>query len=318
MMNFATIDRVAGRRGRFLSLVPCRLPLLLLCATAGLAWGAPVDGHTFPADWHPEQTVAILVNAPSGLSEASELEAEVKDALARVKEFPDAYWSALIAAVTPDTDLLAADRLYVHRVENGVAVIGLVGGVRAEMVLAESFAAWNALVEGKTLGVIAESDAIRLRNGMVTALAESGSACLVQAVLASLEDAEFDVTSYEVYMQYLQAAGGGTVGIVDKVKAATAHAGREDWPLTSQTLERLKNPSPAGGEKSPGGGESVSGGETSATDEDSETTGETSSAGRKADADFKIEPASRSIWPAVAVGAMMLAVAMFYFRRRKS
>jgi len=259
----------------------------------------------------PDKTVEVLVDAPS-LS--VELGPEVRVALASVLQSPDAHWPALTAAAVPDATLLTTDPLYAHRVENVLAVMGLVGGPRAEAALAESFAGWNALVGSGKLGVIAEMEAVRLRNESVKRLAESGSACLMESVLAGLEDAEVDVGSYEVYMQYIQSVGGGTAGVADKVKAAAVRSGRDDWPITSVTLETLENPPAPGGEKSVTGDESSTIG-SSVTDEDPPAPARKPPA---ADADFQSEPVDKSILPAVAMGAVMLIIAVAYFRRRKT
>jgi hypothetical protein len=182
-----------------------------------------------------KEDVELLLNASHGLT--TESGSEVQDALGRVLQSPDMYLPLLLSASDPDKALIPDGR-YRNRVGNAIAVIHRIGGARAEKALADRFAAFDALSKDKSVKGDGARNAMLLRNVILKALGEEGSDCLVEPVLAGLKST--DVSSFHVYMNYLQLVADKNAGVLERVRKAAAQAGRDTWPITVQTVEALQ------------------------------------------------------------------------------
>lgn len=263
----------------------------------------------------PENTVTVLLNAPHGLTDMSG--PEVKNALQLVLKSPDVYITLFAAAAKPDTAQMHLDE-YRNRTGNAIAVIQRIGGPQAEEVLAERFADFNRLLEDENVKKDAARNATLLRNMVVESFAASGSDRLVASVLTSLKNT--DVASYHVYMTYLQDVGGKKAGIVERIKAASAQAGRENWPITQQTLQKLEK-STATSEATEEPRQVVP---TASAASQSSTAGTNGEQIERPGLQRKLKdeaPVSSSlpavVWAAIAAVVAILAVVGIYYWRRK-
>lgn len=219
---------MSERRSRWLVMVCCLACLL------GACFGAAET--TQPASG----TIETLMNAPHGLTRPSG--PDVQEALDRVLRSPDRFIPLLAAATVPDKTRMS-DTGYRNRIGNALGVVYRIGGERGEEILAERFRDFDRLLKDQSIATQARGNVSLLRNGTLESLGTLGSDRLVESVLGALKDT--DVASYHVYMKYLQDVARGNPRVAERVGTLSTQAGRENWPITRQTLQALASPSPA-------------------------------------------------------------------------